>query len=145
MSENDLEERVLAANNQFYQALSYGDLQSMIELWLHSDQAQCIHPGWNRLQGWLNIEKSWRMIFENSNRVPVIPGNPQVSFCEQMAWVNCIENIAAPETSPHAIKTICTNVFQRNGDTGDWKMVVHHSSFSEVIPGPIEGNFAPLH
>ncbi len=143
MTGNDIKARVLDANLQFYQALSHADLDSMISLWLHNDDAQCIHPGWNRLQGWINIEKSWRMIFENSNKVPVIPGNLRVSWCEQMAWVNCIENIAAPETNPHAIKTICTNVYQKNDDV--WKMVIHHSSFAEVMPGPIEGGFPPLH
>ena len=116
---------------------------SFRNLWIHSDEAQCVHPGWNRLQGWLKIEKSWRMIFENANRVPVIPGNHRINCSDEMAWVNCIENIAAPETSPHAIKTICTNVFQM--ENGVWKMVIHHSSFAEVIPGPVEGGFAPLH
>lgn len=143
MTNEKLKERVLIANSRFYEALTHADLEAMIGLWLHSDDAQCVHPGWNRLQGWLNIEKSWRMIFENANRVPVIPGNPRVNCSDEMAWVNCIENIAAPETSPHAIKTICTNVFQN--DNGVWKMVVHHSSFAEVIPGPVEGSFAPLH
>ena len=63
MTNDPVQKEILAANNRFYTALARADLAAMINLWHHSLETECIHPGWDRLRGWSDIQKSWIMIF----------------------------------------------------------------------------------
>ena len=42
---------VIAANQAFYTALSLADFALMQRLWLDSDDAVCLHPGWPAING----------------------------------------------------------------------------------------------
>ena len=45
-------EDVLAANVSFYDAFERRSLESMGQVWEHSERVVCTHPGWPILRGW---------------------------------------------------------------------------------------------
>ncbi|HEY7445577.1 MAG TPA: nuclear transport factor 2 family protein, partial [Vicinamibacterales bacterium] len=59
------ERAVLEANDRFYQALSDQDLDAKEAIWLPTEWAQCVHPGWTVLHGWKAIKESWAGILRN--------------------------------------------------------------------------------
>ena len=57
---------VADANLAFYRALEARDLETMARVWYHDESVSCVHPGWHRLDGWDEVERSWENIFTNS-------------------------------------------------------------------------------
>jgi uncharacterized membrane protein len=62
MSSIDHHETVLAANQNFYDALEARDIDVMRALWEHSKDVICVHPGCTILRGWVNVADSWDRI-----------------------------------------------------------------------------------
>ncbi len=117
---------VLIVNDQFYRALSLADFNAMQRLWLDSDEAVCVHPGWPPLHGWAAIRESWRTIFQNQGPLHVWPTETQVRLFGLTAEVNCLENIdTAQVPGTGVIQTRATNIFRRVDDL--WKMLEHHA------------------
>jgi len=117
---------VLIVNDQFYRALSLADFNAMQRLWLDSDEAVCVHPGWPPLHGWAAIRESWRAIFQNQGPLHVWPTEAQVRLFGLTAEVNCLENIdTAQVPGTGVIQTRATNIFRRVDDL--WKMLEHHA------------------
>jgi ketosteroid isomerase-like protein len=127
MAEETVNQEVLAANEQFYTALTQADLAAMIELWHHSPVTECVHPGWDRLRGWPEIEESWTLIFQHQGAVPIKASDLLVHYRGDVAWVTCYENIMI-QTGPELqiSQMLATNVFERID--GRWRMVIHHAS-----------------
>ena len=125
--ETKIKDQILAANDRFYAALSQADLAAMTELWRHSPLTECIHPGWDRIQGWTEIEASWSQIFQNQGPLPVQISHPTVGWRGEVAWVTCYENIIVQDGSDLQVsQMLATNVFERV--EGRWQMVIHHAS-----------------
>ncbi|MCF7980566.1 MAG: nuclear transport factor 2 family protein [Pseudomonadales bacterium] len=143
MTENSINLDVLAANDRFYLALSQADSALMSHLWSHDDDVYCIHPGWDRLEGWEAIFQSWQAIFNHQGPCPIAASAVKVNVCGEVAWVNCFENIALPEADHRMIRTMCTNVFQYID--GDWKLVIHHSSVAPLSSQGIDSSDASMH
>lgn len=119
-------EAILIVNEQFYRALSLADFNAMARLWLDSDEAVCVHPGWPPLHGWPAIRESWRTIFQNQGPLHVWPSETQVRVFGQTAEVNCLENIdTAQVPGTGVIQTRATNIFRSVDDL--WKMLEHHA------------------
>ena len=115
------------ANARFYRALANADLGAMSGLWLQSDEASCVHPGWPMLEGWEAIRESWQAIFKNQGPLRIWPEAVAVHLAGGVAWVTCIENIdASRELTDLLIQARATNIFHRVD--GRWKMVHHHAS-----------------
>jgi len=121
------EEKVLAANQRFYQALEEMDLDEMEAVWLHEDWVACVHPGWELLEGWEEIRSAWQRIFANTKRMKVAVTNVTVRVEGHSAWVNCIEQVTSSyETGFSTAWVQATNIYvERNGD---WRLVHHHAS-----------------
>ena len=121
------EEKVLAANQRFYQALEEMDLDEMEAVWLHEDWVACVHPGWELLEGWEEIRAAWQRIFANTKRMKVAVTNVTVRVEGHSAWVNCIEQVTSSyETGFSTAWVQATNIYvERNGD---WRLVHHHAS-----------------
>lgn len=119
-----LTEAVLAANTQFYHALSMADYEAMRRVWLEADEAVCAHPGQPPLMGWEAIAASWRTIFEHQGLLYVWPSDLQVRLFGQTAEVLCLENIDVGQAPQGGIvRAQATNLFRRAA--GAWKMVEH--------------------
>ncbi|HZB98517.1 MAG TPA: nuclear transport factor 2 family protein, partial [Nitrososphaeraceae archaeon] len=121
-------------NNRFYKAFQSFSIEKMEKVWDHSDDAVCIHPGWDLFTGWLAIRESWMTIFQNTERIQFIITNAKVRAFENIvAVVVCLENI---ETIINQDKirmgVIATNIFERQrivrNDEDEWLMIHHHGS-----------------
>jgi len=119
-------EAVLAANDNFYRALSLADFNAMQRVWLPSADAVCLHPGWPALHGWEAIRESWRSIFKNQGPLHVWASEPQVRIYNQTAEVTCLENIDTGQVAGAGVmQTRATNVFRLA--EGHWKLLEHHA------------------
>lgn len=121
------EQAVLDANNRFYQALSDQDLEAMEAVWLPTEWAQCIHPGWTILHGWKAIRESWAGIFRSPATLTVTIDDVHVRVAGDVAWVTCTERLSVLSTNQLDTSLAqATNVFVALG--GHWRLVVHHGS-----------------
>jgi uncharacterized protein (TIGR02246 family) len=124
---------VEAANLAFYRAMETRDLENMAQVWLHDESASCVHPGWHRLDGWEEIERSWENIFNNSRPWTVGCEDIRIAIAGDFAWVTCVEVITpfGGDDDEDAARMQATNLFGRVD--GEWRMVHHHAS-----PSPTE-------
>jgi ketosteroid isomerase-like protein len=131
---SDPTEAVIAANARFYRALGNADLGAMLDLWLHSDEAACVHPGWPLLAGWPAIRESWTAIFRNQGPMRVWPDAVVVRLEGIVAWVTCLENIdTSRQLTDVLAQAQATNLFRLVD--GQWKLVLHHASPLPAMPG----------
>jgi ketosteroid isomerase-like protein len=113
-------------NDWFYRALSLADFDAMQRLWLASDDAICIHPGWPPLYGWAAIRESWRSIFQHQGPVHIWPSEVQIQLYGQTAEVTCLENIDSGQIrGAGLVQTRATNIFRLV--KVKWKMLEHHA------------------
>jgi ketosteroid isomerase-like protein len=136
MAETDPTDAVRAANAAFYAALESCDLDTMADLWEHSDRVAVTHPGWPMLRGWAKVAGSWDAIFRNTGFIQFVITDEQVVVSDDTAWVTLDENIlqssgsvqgeAAATAELSGAHATATNVFVRDGE--QWMMVLHHSS-----------------
>jgi ketosteroid isomerase-like protein len=127
MVEETRTKEILAVNERFYKALAQADLAAMAALWHHGAATECVHPGWDRLRGWPDIEESWVMIFANQGPLSIKASDPMVHCQGDVAWVTCYENIAIQEGAELQIsQMLAVNVFE--WIEGRWRMVIHHAA-----------------
>lgn len=121
------EEKVLAANQRFYSALERLDLEAMEAVWLHEDWVACVHPGWELLVGWDEVQESWQRIFENTRRMQVGISDVTVRVEGGTAWVNCVEQVTSSfETGFSTAWVQATSIYVKRD--GEWWLVHHHAS-----------------
>jgi ketosteroid isomerase-like protein len=135
------EQTIQDINIQFYKAFESLSLERMEQVWKHSDDVVCVHPGWDLFRGWTAVRESWMTIFQNTERIQFIITNAKVRAFENIvAVVVCLENI---ETIINQDKirmgVIATNIFERQrivrNDEDEWLMIHHHGSpVSNYIP-----------
>ena len=128
-SREEQEAAILHTNERFYEAFEQLDIEAMSAVWLHSDRARCIHPGWRTLRGWPAIKESWIAIFSNTEEIKFTITDIAVSLSDRMAWVSCVENIIDSGNVIPVVSAIeATNIFERVGS--EWRMVQHHASMA---------------
>lgn len=126
MTDSETHQAILIANAAFYMALAEADLTAMEDLWQHSAEVECIHPGWDRLRGWPAVRESWAAIFKNQGPFPVKPSEAVVYRRGDLAWVSCYENITSQAEALEISQTVATNLFEQVA--GRWQMIAHHAS-----------------
>jgi ketosteroid isomerase-like protein len=128
------EQTIHDINIQFYKAFESLSLERMEQVWKHSDDVVCVHPGRDLFRGWTAVRESWMTIFQNTERIQFIITNAKVRAFENIvAVVVCLENI---ETIINQDKirmgVIATNIFERQrivrNDEDEWLMIHHHGS-----------------
>jgi ketosteroid isomerase-like protein len=128
-SGEEQEAAILRANERFYDAFEQLDIEAMAAVWLHSEHARCIHPGWRTLRGWSAIKESWVAIFSNTEEIKFTITDISVSLSDRMAWVSCVENIIDAGSAIPVVSAIeATNIFEWVGS--EWRMVQHHASMA---------------
>ena len=114
---------MLALNRRFYEAFEERDLDTMSEIWEHSDRVVCTHPGWSTLHGWNEVAASWFALFQGPAEMQFILTNELVEVAGAAAWVTVDENIIGDRMG----NTVAAfNLFAR--DAQGWRMVAHHGS-----------------
>lgn len=126
-SQPDDIEAVKEANQRFYDAFGALDIEMMDQVWEASDQALCVHPGWQPLVGWQPIRASWEGIFDNTTLMHFNLRYVNVAVQGDSGWVTCVENITTVlQGRASDFSALATNIFVRTPQ--GWRMVVHHAS-----------------
>ncbi|MGI9535395.1 MAG: YybH family protein [Thermodesulfobacteriota bacterium] len=114
-------------NEQFYEAICTANLSMMEELWVKTDDAKCVHPGWPIIFGWEKIRESWETIFNSGGLADIGISNIYVEIIGSSAWLNCTERLSYIIDN-QVIVTMAqtTNIFELNNT--DWQLVLHHAS-----------------
>jgi hypothetical protein len=114
MSSSSAEEsEVLAANAAFYRAFAGRDLGAMDALWARQVPVACVHPGYDVIQGRLDVMASWRSILGNSQGTAISCSRPSACVLGETALVVCTEMVDGAE------------LFAR--EDGAWKLVHHQA------------------
>lgn len=112
------------AENAFYTAFEKGDLQSMMNIWLESEDVTCIHPGIPRLDGFDMVKEGWRHVLENRSFVHI--------------QTTDVKKITNAYLSVHTVREevkiggkllgsmLATNTYRKI--KGCWKIISHHAS-----------------
>ena len=117
------------AEEAFYEAISRGDLEALMNVWADDDEIVCIHPTGQRLTGPSAIRDSWRAIFANNPRLTV-------RVVASVRWKSVMLDVhsvvetlyLAGEATPHG-PLLSTNVFQRGAN--GWRLLSHHTSAAD--------------
>ncbi|MUG93005.1 DUF4440 domain-containing protein [Scytonema sp. UIC 10036] len=118
---------ILAVNDAFYRAFEKKDIEAMGAVWSQGTASLCIHPGWNVLKGWKDIQSSWVNIFKNTAYVEIDTDIITTEVRENIAYVVLIENVLQIANGRKLkAQSIATNVFELLG--GKWYLVHHHAS-----------------
>ncbi len=112
----DDQERVLAANAEFYQAFAAGDVEAMDAIWSQGEDLTCIHPGWQALVDRKSVMESWHAILADPPRVRCVGARAFVNATS--AHVICYEGLGES-------MLVATNIFRR--EEGVWR-VIHHQA-----------------
>ena len=91
----------------------------MAAVWHHDSAVSCVHPGWHRLDGWEEVERSWANIFANSRPWAVCCEDIRIALAGDLAWVTCVEVIVpfGADEESDAARMQATNLFGRVGGT----------------------------
>ena len=123
---DDAIEQVRRANDRFYRAFESLDIEQMALLWVQTEHARCVHPGWEMLEGWPAIKQSWAAIFANTDFMRFVITDVAVHLYDNVAWVTCVENLSDTSQSMQMSRILATNIYQRH--SGEWRIVHHHAS-----------------
>jgi hypothetical protein len=130
-----VEQTIVDSNNRFYKAFETLSIEKMGQVWKHSDDTTCIHPGWEMFTSWTAIRESWVRIFENTKNIKFVITNIKIKAFEKIAIVVCLENIDSVIEDDNSIRmgVIATNIFEKhnvnnNKNNNEWLMVHHHGS-----------------
>ena len=127
------ENSVLEANQKFYGAFNKNDIELMMGIWLNDSTSQCIHPGWDVLNGFEDIMVSWQKIFSAGQDLEIKLLHVEVTASESLAWIACQENLFSVLTSGVQLSKVhSTNLFKQIH--GEWKMILHHASPVRGLP-----------
>jgi ketosteroid isomerase-like protein len=121
------EEAIKSANLEFYKAIESGVIERMKDVWWHSENARCVHPGWDLLVGWSRILAAWEQIFASAEKMRISPTDVYVYRSGEIAWVTCIENITVFQAASFdTVQAVATNLFIERD--GKWLLLHHHAS-----------------
>lgn len=120
-------ELVKQTNQRFYEAFGALNTNEMEAVWEKSDQAFCVHPGWQPLVGWQSIRDSWQGIFDNTTLMHFNIQYVNVVVAGDCGWVTCVENISSVlQGRASNFGILATNIFVRTPQ--GWRMIAHHAS-----------------
>jgi ketosteroid isomerase-like protein len=114
------------AEQAFYEALSRGDLEAMMNVWSEDEEVVCVQPGGSRFTGLASIREAWRQLFATGMKIKVRISHP-IKTQAMLLSVHCVlEHVNIEGDDTIAPPMIATNVFSRGAQ--GWQMILHHTS-----------------
>mgnify|MGYP003530496425 FL=1 len=135
-----IERSIEASNLRFYKAFESLSIEKMEEVWKHSNDVICIHPGWEMFSSWTAIRESWVRIFENTKMIRFLVTSIKIKAFEKITVVICLENVDCTIEDGNSIRmgVIATNIFEKqnvSNKKNEWLMIHHHgSSVANYMP-----------
>jgi hypothetical protein len=130
-----IEQTIEDSNARFYKAFESLSIEKMAEVWKHSDDTICIHPGWEIFTSWTAIRESWVRIFESTRMIKFFISNIKIRVFQNIGIVVCLENIDSVIDDENSVRTgvIATNIFEKqnvhkNKYNNEWLLIHHHGS-----------------
>ena len=109
------EQAIQKVNTRFYNAFESLSLERMEEVWKHSDDVVCVHPGWDLFTGWMAVRESWMTIFQNTERIQFLITNTKIRMFENIiAIVVCLENIQSNVNQNKMIMRVIATIFSKD-------------------------------
>ena len=113
--EKGVEQTIEDSNSRFYKAFESLSIEKMEEVWKHSDDVICIHPGWEMFTSWTAIRESWVRIFENTKKIEFFITNVNIKAFEKIAIVVCLENIDSDMENKNIVERVSQlQIFLKN-------------------------------
>jgi ketosteroid isomerase-like protein len=123
-------EKVNAANDAYYAALSARDIHAMEQVWSRSAEDVNIAPPVKPAAhvGWTLIRKNYEDFWGTLDRLAVSMEQPAITINGSVAWVYGIEQSArqAKNGRTSGGQNFGTSIFVKRGDA--WQMVFHQAS-----------------
>ncbi len=111
---------------QFYDALRGGDIESLMAAWANDDDICCVHPDGSRLIGAAAIRAAFDAVFANGG-LPVHPERVRRLQGAACAVHSVVERLRVTMSEgPRDAWVVATNVYLLGAD--GWRMVAHHAS-----------------
>ncbi len=127
---DDLQNAVLSANDQFYTALNaifVGNMEPMDSVWSHADDITYLSPTGEQLTGWEAVRKSWQIQADNelggkveSRDVQIVLLNPTLALVTNR---EVGENPNTPQ-GPMNVNIRSSKIYRL--ESGKWKLVFDH-------------------
>jgi hypothetical protein len=129
-------DRIMKANERFYEAIENADLDLMRSVWLSSEEeklASCVHPGQNAVHGVSKILRSWAVVLSRMSYLQFFITDLLVRVMGPVAVVTCVENVLSAMPGDDAGATgfggshyEAVNVFKI--ENGQWRLMTHVSA-----------------
>lgn len=97
----------------------------MSDLWEHSDDVRCTHPGWPTLKGWAAVSGSFYNLFQSQPGLQFLLSDTEVRIEDRLALVFTTENLLG-EALGASVSSL--NVFKFDNFETGWMMIAHHAS-----------------
>jgi ketosteroid isomerase-like protein len=118
--------------DRYYAAFEARDLDAMSDLWVHSDDVACTHPGWASLHGWAAVSASWFAIFDQSPPMQVFLTDQRIRVEGDAAWTIADENLLGAGNDPAGTTVSALKVLRRTPH--GWRILAHHGSVVVARP-----------
>jgi ketosteroid isomerase-like protein len=118
---------VYTVNQAFYRAFEKKDIDAMSSIWSTGNASLCIHPGRNILKGWLQIQHSWKQIFENTQYLEINIDIISSEMHGNLAYIVLTESLLQVVRGQRIeSQTLATNIFEHTAQR--WYLIHHHGS-----------------
>jgi ketosteroid isomerase-like protein len=138
----DAEHGLRDANERLYSGLNdmfEGNIDILIDLWLHSDEVTQMGPFGERLTGWDAVYQEFKQVAEFKLGGKIVCEDLHVFAENEMGYTVCVEVGENIDASGNVIKVShrATNIFKL--DNGEWKLVHHHTDISKQLTDAYTG------
>lgn len=112
------------AEAAFYDAISRGDLKTLMSVWSEEEDVVCVHPTGQKFQGMDEIRNGWQSVLTQNLKVVMTPLHRWQSVVMAVHLVQ--ESLfVGDDPTPHG-PLYSTNIFMRGAH--GWQMVSHQST-----------------
>lgn len=132
----DADQGLREANERLYSGLNdmfEGNIDTLINLWSHSDEVTQMGPFGGRLTGWDAVYEEFKKTADMRLGGKIACEDLHVFAGNEMGYTICVEVGENTDAEGNVIKVShrATNIFKL--ENGEWKLVHHHTDISTQL------------